>query len=247
MRGELAAALMLLTRLPVGWLARGPVLFANSVWAYPVAGAVVGGLAAAVYAACHALGMPPALAAVWALGAGVLATGGFHEDGLADTADGLGGGRTRERKLEIMRDSRIGSYGALALLLSMAARGAALAAIAQPWRVAAAMIAAAALGRGAIIVVLLATGPARPDGLAAALRDLPTGRAALGLALPTIAALLLLPALAALAAIGGALLAALLLAFAARRQLGGYTGDVLGAAAVAAECAALSLLTGFTR
>ena len=75
--------------------------------------------------------MAPALTAGWALAALVLLTGGFHEDGLADTADGFGGGRTRERKLEIMRDSRIGSYGALALVLSVGIRAAALATMAR--------------------------------------------------------------------------------------------------------------------
>ena len=94
--GDLAAAFMLLTRLPVGWLARrhAPGAFGDSVWAYPLAGAAVGGVAAAIYAGCHRLGLPPAVCAVWALGGLVLASGAFHEDGLADTADGIGGGRT---------------------------------------------------------------------------------------------------------------------------------------------------------
>jgi adenosylcobinamide-GDP ribazoletransferase len=245
---DLAAAFMLLTRLPVGWLARrhAPGAFGDSVWAYPLAGAAVGGVAAAIYAGCHRLGVPPAVCAVWALGGLVLASGAFHEDGLADTADGIGGGRTRERKLEIMRDSRIGSYGALALLLAMAARGTALAAMADPARVAAALVASAALGRAAIIVVLIAADPARPDGLAAGLRDLRPARVAAGLALAVGIAGVLLPRQTAAIAIGAALLAAVAVSLAARRYLGGYTGDVLGAACVAAECAALSLLAGAT-
>ena len=96
-----------------------------------------------------------------------LATGGLHEDGLADTADGFGGGRTPGRRLEIMRDSRIGSYGAMALLSAFAVRGVAIAAIAEPARVAAALVASGALGRGAILLVLRLAPPARADGLSA--------------------------------------------------------------------------------
>ena len=104
---------MLLTRLPVGWLATSaePARLADAVWAFPVVGAVVGAIGGAVFWVCARLGMPPAVAAVWTLASMLLVTGALHEDGLADTADGLGGGRTRERKLEIMRDSRIGTFG----------------------------------------------------------------------------------------------------------------------------------------
>ena len=243
---------MLLTRLPVGWLSRRPPgPFADSVWAYPVVGAVVGGICAGMYTACRAGGLPPGVATVWALAAGVLATGGLHEDGLADTADGLGGGRSRARKLEIMRDSRIGTFGALALLLTLAARGAALAAIGQPGRVAVALVAAAALGRGAIVVLLLLLQPARADGLAAGLRTVRAsratgGRAALGLALAAAVAFALLPAVPALRSVLGALAVALVLGWTARRQLGGYTGDILGAASVLAECVVLALLARAT-
>src|ERR1019366_4569859 len=110
---------MLLTRLPVGWFSgtQAPAGIADAVWAFPIAGAVVGGIGGGVFWGCSALGLPPAVAAVWTLVATLLVTGALHEDGLADTADGFGGGRTREQKLEIMRDSRIGSFGALAVML----------------------------------------------------------------------------------------------------------------------------------
>jgi adenosylcobinamide-GDP ribazoletransferase len=238
--GQLVAAFMLLSRLPVGRLARARGEFADSIWAYPLVGAAVGGIAAAVFAGCVAVGMPPAVAAAWTLAAQLLTTGALHEDGLADTADGLGGGRTRERKLEIMRDSRIGSFGALALALSLAARGTALALLSGPWRVAAGLVAAAALGRAAILVVLLALAPARPDGLAAGLGRRGAGRAAVGLALALAVAVLALPLADAVRAGCAALAAALAVAWLARRQVGGYTGDILGAAAVVAECAALA-------
>jgi adenosylcobinamide-GDP ribazoletransferase len=237
MRAELAGAFMLLTRLPAGWLAggRAPAAFADTVWAYPVVGAVVGGIGGAAYWACCRLGLPPAVGAVWTLAAMLLATGALHEDGLADTADGFGGGRTRDRKLEIMRDSRIGSFGALALMLSLAARGAAIAALATPGHVIAALIAAGALGRGAMLVVLLLLPPARADGLAAGLGASRIGRVATGLLLAAVAAHAFWAGIAAV-------LAALAMAWTARRQIGGYTGDVLGATSVVTECVVLSLL-----
>ncbi|RIK85995.1 MAG: adenosylcobinamide-GDP ribazoletransferase, partial [Hyphomicrobiales bacterium] len=104
--------------------------FAETQWAAPVAGALVGLGVGAVAWLALALGLPASLAAAFALAAGIAVTGALHEDGLADTADGFGGGRDRDGKLAIMRDSRIGSYGVLALGLSLIARWAALAALA---------------------------------------------------------------------------------------------------------------------
>jgi adenosylcobinamide-GDP ribazoletransferase len=237
-RAELASAGMLLTRLPAGWIAAGqpPADLADSVWAFPLVGGVVGGIGGLAFWAGALLGLPPAVAAVWTLAAMLLTTGALHEDGLADTADGFGGGRTPERKLEIMRDSRIGTFGALALGLSLAARGTAMTAIAAPWHVAAALVAAGALGRGAILIVLLVLAPARSDGLAAGFKDGGLAAPVVGIALAATVALACGAAGALIAA--GAM--ALALAWLARRQVGGYTGDVLGAASVLAECAALS-------
>jgi adenosylcobinamide-GDP ribazoletransferase len=240
---------MLLTRLPVGWLARdgSPPGFARCIWAYPVVGLVVGAIGALAYVACNRVGMPPALAAVWTLAATALATGALHEDGLADTADGFGGGGSRDRKLEIMRDSRIGSYGALSLVLSVAVRGTCIAALAHPARVAAAVVVAATLARGSILVLLLVLPPARPDGLGAALHDCDPVRAAFGVAVAAVAAVVLLPEGRAVGAVATSVLVALALAVLAHRQIGGYSGDVLGAGVVAAECAVLTVLAAAWR
>lgn len=230
---ELAGALTLLTRLPVWrWSATHPAQ-AACLWAYPIAGLIVGGVQAAVLAGAMAAGLPQPLAGVWVLALGALLTGALHEDGLADTADGLGGGRTAERKLAIMRDSRIGSFGALALLFSVAIRGTALAVGHHPVQ---ALLMAAVLGRGAMLIPMLLLRPARTSGLAATLG---TGRgpAIAGLALSALAALWS-PAPAA-----GSCLAALAVSALARRQIGGYTGDVLGAVEQAAECAAFTAIT----
>ncbi len=115
----------------------------RALWAAPVVGAVVGGLVgAAVYGFAHSLHIPPLPAAALAVAATAAVTGALHEDGLADVADGFGGGATRERKLDIMRDSRIGTYGVCALMLSFMLRVGALASLGDPASVAAALICA---------------------------------------------------------------------------------------------------------
>ena len=238
---ELAGACGLLTRLPVGRWAAGADP-ARCVWAYPLAGALVGALAAAVYALGRGVGLGAPVAAVWALAALLAVTGALHEDGLADAADALGGGRTVARRLEIMRDSRIGSFGALALVLSTALRLAAVAALA-PGAAAGALIASGALGRAAMLLPLLLLRPARPDGLGTSLARVQGGTAVVGLALGAAVALLLLPERFAVGAVLLAALAGLGAARLAGRLLGGYTGDVFGATSVVAECLVLSLLS----
>jgi len=242
LRPELGAAFALLTRLPVV-----PFLFpvsdagpAQCVWAYPLVGAVVGGIGAGSYTLLAWAGLPPALSAAWALAVTFLATGALHEDGLADTADGFGGGANPERKLAIMRDSRIGSYGALALLVSTAVRWAAATELGATGRIVPALIAAGALSRGALAIPLLALRPAREDGLAAPLRDAALVRTLLGPALALALAFTLLPSRGAACAVVLTAGVALTFTVLARRQVGGYTGDVLGACAVLVECVVLS-------
>jgi adenosylcobinamide-GDP ribazoletransferase len=142
---EAQVALMLLTRLPAGRLGEPVPTLAQAAWAFPLAGLAVGGVVAAVMAAGQALGWPAAVAAGVAMVAGLLATGGLHEDGLGDVADGFGGGHTRERKLEIMKDSRLGSYGAIALVMALGLRWLLLAQAGTPWRIVALAVASRAL------------------------------------------------------------------------------------------------------
>ncbi|MBV1704912.1 MAG: adenosylcobinamide-GDP ribazoletransferase, partial [Hyphomicrobiales bacterium] len=158
------SALAFFTRLPTSAAASTapPALG----WA-PLAGATVGLLSGLAAALALALGLPPLLAAGFALAASVAATGGLHEDGLADTADGLGGGATRERRLEIMRDSRIGAFGALAIGLSLLLRAAAIAEIARRGGAFAALFAlagAGAVSRAAALAPLALLTPVRDDG-----------------------------------------------------------------------------------
>ncbi|MEB3418895.1 adenosylcobinamide-GDP ribazoletransferase [Salipiger marinus] len=231
-------ALMLLTRLPAGGLETAPPM-ARSVWAWPLVGALVGGIAALVYGAAS-LVLPPMACALLAMAAAVLATGGLHEDGLADCADGFGGGTTRARKLEILRDSRIGSYGVLALGLVLALRATALAHL-PPAQAMTALVAMGAASRALLPLWLRLLPPARADGLGRAAMG-PTRGGVLVAGLLGLAALLLLGPVAAL--VTGAAMLAASAAFAglALRQIGGQTGDVLGAQQQVADLAGLLAL-----
>ncbi len=207
----------------------GDGAIARATWALPVAGLLVGLAGALVYSIGSRFGLAPSLAALLALGTTALVTGALHEDGLADTADGLGGGRTRERKLEIMRDSRIGTYGTCALILSFGLRWSALAAIADPWAVMLALCAAHTAARAGVPAFMSLVPPARPDGLSAGAGSPPGRSVAIALALGALALVLALGPGKALAGLVLLPLAGLMLARLAIRQIGGQTGDILGA------------------
>ncbi|MCZ8029613.1 MAG: adenosylcobinamide-GDP ribazoletransferase [Rubrivivax sp.] len=215
----------------------------------PLAGAIIGSVGAAALVLALRLGMPATVAAAFAIAALVAATGAFHEDGLADTADGFGGGTTVARKLEIMTDSRIGTYGGAALLLSLMLRVLLLAAlVAQSGGAVAALalIAVAAVSRVAGLVPVWLLPNAKPDGKSAAVGrpDAQTMARAAVLA-AAIGFILLTPA-------HGVARAAVTLALAAvvvwplvelsRRMIGGQTGDVAGAAQQVSEIAMLAAL-----
>ena len=238
---------MLLTRLPVARFGCGEQDLAAAVWAFPLVGMTIGALGGLVYWAASWLGSPPLLSAVWSLAAMLMATGALHEDGLADTVDGFGGGRTLSRKLEIMRDSRIGSYGALALMLSVLVRVGAVAALIRPAAVLTALMTAGLLARAAIILVLILLPAARPDGMGAAVGTHARAAANIGLVLAVAIPLLLLPFFKAVAVLLIAVAACLAFARLAARQIGGYSGDVLGATAVIVECVALTAIVAMAR
>ncbi len=120
---EVNLAFSFLTRLPTRRLENlAGVRIADCIWVFPIVGLMVGACAALIFGIASDWLASPRIAALVAIAFTMLVTGALHEDGLADFADGIGGGRTRERKLEIMRDSRIGTYGALALLVSVLLR-----------------------------------------------------------------------------------------------------------------------------
>ena len=244
-------ALQFLTRLPVRLDRFEPGWLNDCVRHFPLVGALIGTVGAAVLAAAAQF-WPAWIAAVLALAATVALTGGFHEDGLADTFDALGGVVPRDRALAIMKDSRIGSYGALAVGLSVLLRAALLAVLAtRPvWGAAAALLACHAFARAAAVGVMVSLpyggdmehAKAKPLALAVPLRNF-------GIAMAWCAALAL--ALAAggidparlLIAVAAAAVAALLMRAWLKRRLGGYTGDGLGATEQLAEIAVLLAFT----
>ena len=201
----------------------------RATWAFPVAGFVVGGAGALVHAMALRLQLPSALAAALALSATLLVTGCLHEDGLADTADGLGGGQDRTRKLEIMRDSRLGTYGACALGISLLLRWAALAALASPMAVASALIAAHVSARAALPAFMRFVPAARFDGLSAQAGQPALRPAAVAVALGVLTLVMTLGLAATMIGLVLATCAGLSMAWLAMRQIGGQTGDVLGA------------------
>ncbi len=254
---DLAGCLRFYSRLPVPQLPGEPDPhrspdFTTLPRMLPLAGLILALPAALVLAAGWAVGLGPFLAATLAVAVAVVATGALHEDGLADVADGFGGGATRERRLEIMRDSRIGAYGGAALVLALALRIGALATLLDRIGHAAVtgLILAAALSRVAALAPMVLLAPARPGGLSASVGR--PGRASLATALGLGAVLALgavplgLPLGGVALMILGAGLAALGLTRLARARIGGQTGDVIGACQQVAEIAALLALVAAT-
>jgi adenosylcobinamide-GDP ribazoletransferase len=239
---DLRTAVAFLTRLPMPHPA-GPMPenFVRAHRIFPLVGAAIGGAVGLVCLGLRAIGVPDLAAAALALGAGAILTGALHEDGLADVADGFGGGRDVAAKLEIMRDSRLGTYGALILMVSFATKVSALAMISDAGIVPS-LIAAHALARGVLPAMSMSLAYARKDGLAAnaGRPDLATAAIAGGLAL--VIAVLALPGLTALGSALVACMCAMGMAWLAQRQIGGQTGDVLGGTEQVAETAILVLL-----
>jgi adenosylcobinamide-GDP ribazoletransferase len=235
---DLGPALAFLTRVPgrmIGTPATTTPDFREVPRVFPIVGALIGVAGGIVLAVATWLGEPPLIAAALAVASTIILTGAMHEDGLADTADGFGGGASTERKLEIMDDSRIGAYGALALFFSILLRVAALSALAATggFRAALALIAAETVSRASMVRLWHSLPAARVGGLSEA-AGTPDQRAMLiSLAAAAVVVIVtIVPAYGLVAAIVACLVLALA-GFAFTRltwtQIGGQTGDTLGA------------------
>ena len=239
---DLPLALTLLSRLPLRIEVDGERQ-AHAAWAYPVVGLILGALAALTGLIGAALGLPTPIAALLVLAASLALTGAMHEDGLADTFDGLWGGWDKERRLEIMKDSHIGTYGVAALILSLAARWAAI------WMlldVSAAtlltgLMASGAASRATMPVLMASLQHARQTGLSQSVGAVPSGTAGLAVGISVISALLLL-GFGAVWPLFACLIAAFIIARIAIAKIGGQTGDILGASQQLAEIAFLCAL-----
>jgi len=236
-------ALQFFTRLPIPrWVGFEPDWLQHASRYFPLVGLVVG---------AAALVLSPAVAVLLSTAASIYMTGAFHEDGFADACDGLGGGVTRERALDIMKDSRIGAYGAIGIGLLLAVKCTALAHLTVVQAVAA-LIAAHPLSRLMAASLIWRMEYARAEGKAKPLAQQMTGAefaiATLCCVPPLMLALFLLPWPNLVAGIAAMLLAAFWFARKCARRLGGYTGDCLGAVQQLCEAAfylcALAVLPG---
>jgi len=226
----LVTAIQFLTRLPTPRLGGfQPDWVTRAARYFPLVGQLVGAIAALAWLGAVQL-WPPAVAATLAVAAGLLTTGALHEDGLADTADGLFGGATPARRIEIMKDSRIGTYGVLALIVVLGLKVASLASLA-PAAAAWTLIAAHGLGRVAAVTAMRFSPYAahgRPTRWTPAKARVQTPELLLAMLFAAWPLAALAP-VTELAGLAGAAAGAAVVIGLARRRLGGHTGDVLGA------------------
>jgi len=246
--GQFAAALGFLTRLPSG---RRGIVGAEDVarsarW-FPLVGALLGGIYVGIGLLLIRV-FPPFVTAVIIVAMDALLTGALHLDGLADTADGFGGGHTREDVLRIMRDHSIGAYGAIALILVIALKIGAIVALIEAGRQGPALFLAPVLGRWAAVFLGASQTYARPiehdsqHSVGTPARFM--GRTELIIA--TVIGLALAAAAGGWTGVGcfaGALLVSLSWSWRCRRRIGGVTGDTIGAGVELSECLVLLLLT----
>ena len=209
--------------------------------AFPFGGVVVGGVGALVLFVAAKSGLHPLASSILAIGATALVSGAIHEDGLADVADSLGAA-SKTKKLEIMKDSRVGTYGVLALVIVTGLKAGLLAGFPGPGLAAGALFAANVLGRSGLGLMMLSLPPVKKSGLAKAAGTPKQEDAMIALIIGTLIAVLVLGpgtglAAAAIAGLGLAAVGVL-----AHRQIGGLTGDVLGAGEQVAEVLVLLAL-----
>lgn len=228
-------ALQFFTRLPIpGWVGFRPAWLQHCTRYYPLVGWVVGGVTALVYGLAQAV-WPQSVAVLLSMAAGLVLTGAFHEDGFADVCDGLGGAVSKERALDIMKDSRLGTYGVTGIGLMLALKFCALNAL-PPLGVAGALLLAHPVSRLGSAVLIWRMRYAREEGKAKPLghrmRDQEFAVAAACGGLPTLLLILagILPLAGVIWAMAAALAGSAWIAWVLQRRLGGYTGDGLGAA-----------------
>jgi len=245
---EFLVALRFLTRLPVPFLRTlDPPPLQSAMGMFPLAGAVIGVLSAVVLVASKHIGLPEFFCAALAIAVAAVITGGLHEDGLSDMVDGFGGGRTLDQRLEIMHDSRVGAYGALALCLVTLGRAALLVSLLEmsPTETILLLMSAAAFSRSLMVDLMWATRPARRDGLSVMAgrpsRNTTLRALAVGGFLAGIAASYVLSPIASLAALAGAGVTLAVVRALSIRKIGGQTGDIIGASQVLTEITMLAI------
>jgi adenosylcobinamide-GDP ribazoletransferase len=238
---EILVALRFLTRVPIPFMRTiDPPKLVRAMRFFGIAGALIGGLNGLVLVALHWLNIPAGIAALLTCGFGLMITGALHEDGLADSADGLFGGRDNEHRLLIMKDSRIGTFGACALIIAILLRFSLFQSLLAlpPVTLCLVFAAAGAFSRAMVVDMMWATKPARADGLSV-MAGRPGRNGALFAIITsgvfTLYACGLVTADAGIFALATAGLLTALIRQTAIRLLGGQTGDICGAVQVVAE------------
>jgi adenosylcobinamide-GDP ribazoletransferase len=241
----LALAFACLTILPLRFRdgAVGEAEIADSRYAYPIVGLVLGLILAALSAILARWSIPPLLTAFWLTTAGAILTGGLHLDGLADTADGLFLGGGSERRLAAMRDPHLGSFGAIALVLVLVGKFAALASLTGSRRQAALLL-ALTLSRTLLLVAAGSAQYARSEGTGRILIQASTPRDAIGASVLALGLGIIIAGIPGLLAATCLMVLAWILVRLASLRLGGITGDLLGALVELGELAVLMVLSG---
>ena len=240
-RLSLLAAIQFLTRIPIR-LRREPDVSASVIW-FPIVGALVGAGVGGAAAGLWYL-VPPIVAAAVAVALGLLITGAFHEDGLADVADAFAGGATIERRLEILKDPRHGSYGVAALCSSIVLRIVCLGSFAGPRAMFISAVAAHAVGRGAAVGLMGIAPVATRTGLGADYGQSTTaGKAVTGVLLGLAVAVIVVGRWAA-PLVAVVFVTVVCVRWISMRKIGGISGDVLGTCEQIAECLCLAVLAG---
>ncbi len=244
---DVMRSLGFLTRLPISakWFAQDDGKLSMTCRAFPIAGALATLPALVVLLIANFLQLPPLLNALLVISTHIMTCGALHEDGLADVADGFFGGNSKDQRLEIMKDSRIGTYGALALIVSFSVRTIAVAAILQASVLSAALalIGAAAMSRGALIWHWSELESARlggtSDSVGTPSEDAATIALSTALAIGLVFALLARGITPTIIAFALTILVTNVFKRLAASKIGGQTGDTLGASAMIAEIAFL--------
>ncbi len=237
---DLLAAFSLLTRLPVPVdHARAGKRGADAAWAFPLVGLILGGMFGILGVFLGWIGVPNGMVAAFILLGFAMATGAMHEDGLADFADGIWGGATVERRLEIMKDSRIGAYGAMALIVFLLARFSGIATL-QGWDLLLTLAAVGAASRALMVGVMFMLAPAKPTGLSASAGQPSARKTGVALAIG-LAACVVLTGFSGIILFTAMAIAIIPVCTIAIKKLNGQTGDVLGAAQQSAEIAGLAI------
>lgn len=249
--GDIAVSLGFLSRLPLPnrWFGQSNDSPVNAIRAFPLAGAILGLLAGLLLAIAALLHLPPLACAFIAVGALAAFTGALHEDGLGDSADGFFGAHDRDRRLEIMKDSRIGTFAAMTLIVATGLKASLIAALLERTDILSAVLAligAEAFSRAMMLALWYGLPSARPGGLADRSGrpewDRLVTALVVGLAILTLTAL----AIAGFPALFSSLLLSMLVVYGFARlclaKIGGQTGDTIGASQ---QIAALACLAGF--